>query len=421
MRNTALLKFDEPTPDIPLQGARRRRNVIPMAGRIALRNISLAFYLALKEVIRNRGRFFLVSLVIALITLLVLFIAALGEGLANGNRQYVVNLDAQLIVFLEKSDYVISSSRLEANTARVVRRVDGVAEAGPIYTSSTEIVSLAEPLKVSMLAAEAGHPGMPAIIEGRDFRGGSAREAVIDRNVALRSGITIGDEIQIRSTQGVEDQFFTLEVIGMVDGQSYFFQPTIFVPPVTWENIRPQSDADLNSDTAYPNIIAVKLTDPTKMDVVRARLLQQVSNIEVTDIATTINNIPGYSAQQGTVQTQGFFTLLIGVLVIGGFFQIQVLQKVPQIGVLKAIGSSNGIVGWAAVIQIIAVTAIGVTIGAGLTFLFSLGFPPTIPLVFNGVRSLLAIALLLFIGPLGGMVSIIYAVRIEPLKALRLG
>ena len=36
-------------------------------------------------------------------------------------------------------------------------------------------------------------------------------------------------------------------------------------------------------------------------------------------------------------------------------------------------------------------------------------------------RSLIAIALLLFIGPLGGMVSILYAVRIEPLKALRLG
>ena len=136
---------------------------------------------------------------------------------------------------------------------------------------------------------------------------------------------------------------------------------------------------------------------------------------------TTINNIPGYSAQQGTVQTQGFFTLLIGVLVIGGFFQIQILQKVPQIGVLKAIGSSNGVVGWAAVIQIIVVTAIGVAIGGGMTYLFSLGFPPTIPLVFNGTRSLVAIILLLFIGPLGGMVSIIYAVRIEPLKALRLG
>jgi len=386
-----------------------------------MKNTILAFYLALKEVFRNKGRFLLVSLVIALITLLVLFIAALGEGLANGNRQYVANLDADLIVFLEKSDFQISASRLDTNTIRSVRRVDGVADAGPIYTSSTEIVSLNEPLKVSMLAAEAGHPGMPSLLEGRDFRGGEAKEVVIDNNVALRSNITIGDEIIIRSTQGVDDEFFTLEVVGLVDGQSYFFQPTIFVPAATWEKIRPQSDADLNSNTAYPNIIAVKLTDPSQIEAMKQRLLDSVKNIEVADVPTTINNIPGYSAQQGTVQTQGFFTLLIGVMVIGGFFQIQILQKVPQIGVLKAIGSSNGVVGWSAVIQIIFVTAMGVAIGGGLTYVFSLFLPATIPFVFDGIRSIAAVILLLLIGPLGGMVSIIYAVRIEPLKALRLG
>jgi putative ABC transport system permease protein len=386
-----------------------------------MKNLFLAFYLAFKEILRNRGRFFLVSLVIALITLLVLFIAALGEGLANGNRQYVANLDAQLVVFLEKSNYIISTSRLETNVVRKVRRVGGVADAGPIYTSSTELVSLQEPLKVSLLAAEVDRPGMPVIVDGRAFRSGEARETVIDRNVALRSGIKVGDEIEVRSTQGVDDAFFTLKVVGVVEGQSYFFQPTIFVPVATWEQIRPQPEADLSDGTAYPNIIAVKLADPSQIDVVKARLLEDVSSIEVTDIATAINNIPGYSAQQGTVQTQGFFTLLIGVLVIGGFFQIQIFQKVPQIGVLKAIGSSNGVVGWAAVIQIIAVTAMGVGIGGALTYLFSLGFPPTIPLVFNGTRSLIAIILLLGIGPLGGMVSIVYAVRIEPLKALRLG
>jgi putative ABC transport system permease protein len=386
-----------------------------------MNNTFLAFYLAIKEVIRNRGRFLLVSLVIALITLLVLFIAALGEGLANGNREYISKLNAELIVFLEKSDYNISASRLETNTARTVRRVEGVSDAGPIYTSNTEIVSLVEPLKVSLIGAEAGRPGMPPIIEGRDFRGGEAREVVIDENVALRTNIKVGDEIIIRSTQGVDDELSTLEVVGVVDGQSYFFQPSIFVPPATWEKIRPQSEADLNSDTAYPNIVAVKLTDPSQVEVMKESLTTGINNIEVADIGTTINNIPGYSAQQGTVQTQAFFTLLIGVLVIGGFFQIQILQKVPQIGVLKAIGSSNGVVGWSAVIQIIVVTAIGVAIGGGLTYLFSLVLPPTIPFVFNGIRSISAVILLLLIGPLGGMVSIIYAVRIEPLKALRLG
>ena len=385
-----------------------------------MRTFFLAFYLAIKEILRNKGRFFLVSLVIALITLLVLFIAALGEGLADGNRQYVANLDADLVIFLEKSDYNISSSRLDTNTIRAVRRVDGVADAGEIYTSTSEIVSLDEPLKISMLAAEPGRPGMPPVIEGRPFRGGAANEAVMDRGVALRTDIQIGDEIEIRSTQGTEDEFFYLEVVGLVERQSYFFQPTIFVPAATWEQMRPQPAADLNDTTPYPNIIAVKLEEPSRVELMKELLEAQVTNIEVADIETTINNIPGYSAQQSTVQTQGAFTLLIGILVIGGFFQIQVLQKVPQIGVLKAIGSSNGAVGLAAVIQIVVTTAIGVGIGGGLTYLFSLGFPPTIPLTFNGTRSLLAVIALLLIGPLGGMVSIIYAVRIEPLKALKL-
>src|SRR5512138_8885 len=382
-----------------------------------MKNIFLAFYLALKEVIRNRGRFFLVSLVIALITLLVLFIAALGEGLANGNKEYISNLDAQLIVFLEKSDYIISSSRLESTTVRAIRRADSVDAAGPIYTSVTEIVSSSKPLKVSLLAAEPGEPGMPPLIAGRTYRGGDSREAVIDRNVALRTGIQVGDEIRIRSVQGTDDQFFTLKVVGLTAGQSYLFQPTIFVAPSSWENIRPQSAAELQDDTPYPNIVAVRLKPSVSAQAARAELLSRVQSIEIADIPTTISNIPGYSAQQSTVQTQAVFTLLIGILVIGGFFQIQVLQKVPQIGVLKAIGSSNGVVGWASVIQIIVVTAIGVGIGGGLTYLFSLGFPPTIPLVFIGLRSIPAIFALLLIGPMGGLVSVIYAVRIEPLKA----
>jgi putative ABC transport system permease protein len=385
-----------------------------------MRAFLLSFYLAFKEIWRNRGRFFLVSLVIALITLLVLFIAALGEGLANGNREYISNLDAQLIVFRDKSDYIISASQLEPITVRAVRRVEGIDAAGPIYTSTTEIQHPGQPLKVSLLAAEPDQPGMPPVIQGRAFRGGDSREVVVDKNAASRGGIAVGDEIRVRSVQGTDDQFFNLRVVGIADGQSYLFQPSIFVAPSTWEHIRPQSEADLKDDTPRPNIVAVRVKAGVPLDVVRARIATQVDGIETADIPTTIANIPGYSAQQATVQTQAFFTLLIGILVIGGFFQIQVLQKVPQIGVLKAIGSSNGVVGAAAVIQIIVVTAIGVGIGAGLTFLFSLAFPPNIPLVFNGTRSVLAVLALLLIGPMGGLVSVIYAVRIEPLKALRL-
>ena len=196
--------------------------------------------------------------------------------------------------------------------------------------------------------------------------------------------------------------------------------PTIFVPPSTWERVRPKSGAEANKTIPDINVIAVRLQEPMSTAVMREIITKTVSNVQAADIETTIQNIPGYSAQQGTVQTQAVFTLLIGVLVIGGFFQIQILQKVPQIGVLKAIGSSNGLVGGAAVLQIMIVTALGVGLGGLFTYVFSLFFPPTIPLVFNGQASAAAIAALLIIGPVGGMVSVIYAVRIEPLKALRL-
>jgi len=66
------------------------------------------------------------------------------------------------------------------------------------------------------------------------------------------------------------------------------------------------------------------------------------------------------------------------------------------------------------------VTTIGVAIGGAGTLLLSLFFPPTIPIVFNGKATLLAILALLAIGPVGGLVSVSYAARIEPLKALGL-
>jgi putative ABC transport system permease protein len=381
---------------------------------------SFPFYLAIKELWHNRGRFILLSLVISLITLLVLFIAALGEGLANGNREYIANLDATLIIYREKSDYIIGASQLDAATLRAVRRVVGQRNAGPIYVSTTDVISAVEPIKVSLLAADPGYPGMPLLLSGRHFRPGTADEVVVDRRLASRASLRIGDTIRIRSTQGPKDRFSDLRVVGTVGGQSYLFQPSILVSPSTWEKVRPQTEADSRDPTPYPNVIAVRLAQTQSLTVARRDLVSAVARIEAADLETAINSIPGYAAQQTTIQTQGFFTLLIGVLVIGGFFQIQVLQKVPQIGVLKAIGSSNFAVGAAAVIQIVIITILGVLTGTAVTFLFSQGFPPTIPIVFNGLSVAYSIGALVLIGPVGGLVSVVYAVRIEPLRALRL-
>ena len=230
----------------------------------------------------------------------------------------------------------------------------------------------------------------------------------------------LGDDLIIRVTQGTQDEFYKLRIVGITDGQQYSLQPSIFVPFYTWDRIRPKSEAEVNSSNPVANVILVKLNDPQMVGEVGRRITSQVNNVETATLKEAIQALPGYSAQQSTLNTQGGFTLFIGILVIGGFFQIQILQKVAQIGVLKAIGAANPVVAAAAVIQIVVITVIGVLIGGLLTFLFSLTFPPTVPIVFNGTTSSIALIALLLIGPLGGLVSIRYAVKIEPLKALGL-
>lgn len=383
---------------------------------------SIASYLAVKEVWRNRGRFLLVSLVIALITLLVLFIAALGEGLGNGNREYISKLDGELIVYQAKSDFLIAASRLDRNRLNSVRRVSGVADAAMLGTANGNLILSgdAEPLKVALLGVEPGRIGEPGVAEGRQLSTDLADEVIIDSNTAFRTDLKVGDAVTIRVTQGTKDEFFTLQVVGISDGQQYALQPAVFVPFYTWDRIRPKSEAEVNLSNPIANVVLVKLEDPETAAQVQQRINSQVNNVEAATLKQAIQALPGYSAQQSTLNTQGGFTLFIGILVIGGFFQIQILQKVAQIGVLKAIGASNPVVAWASVIQITVVTIIGVAIGGLLALLFSLTFPPTVPIVFNGTTSALALVALLLIGPLGGLVSIRYAVRIEPLKALGL-
>jgi putative ABC transport system permease protein len=384
----------------------------------------MSLYLAFKEIWRSKGRFFLFSLVIALITTLVLFIAALAGGLASANKEYIEKIDAELLVFQENVDLLTTSSRIGRSRLNDIRRVDGVEAIGPIGFSSASIVNreTGEALDISLIGVEPGKPGDVPALEGRGLRSKRTYETVIDKNVVIQTGLQVGDEFTLKTIQGTEEEYFDLKVIGITDKRQYFFQPSITVPFLTWDKIRPQAvngegpaEAEL-----VANIVAVKLENPAELEAMSQRLVSQVDGIEVADIETAIQAIPGYSAQQSTLNTQRGFTLFIGVLVLGGFFQIQTLQKVPQIGMLKAIGAANATVAAATLLQIILVTIFGVLLGAISTLGLSAAMPAGIPIIFTGNTIIAAIVSLLLIGPAGGLVSIRLATKVEPLTAIGL-
>lgn len=380
----------------------------------------MAAYLGLKEVWRSRGRFFLFSLVIALIAILVLFTAGLGEGLASANKEYLEKLDAQLLTFQSDTGFSTIESRIEYPEFRRIRRVEGVTDAGPIAFSNVKLVfgNGAEPLDVSFIGVEPGRPGAPEAVVGETLRSKGARVVVIERRVAEEAAVGVGDSITIRATQGTEDELYELRVIGITDGQQYFFRPSIFVTLPVWDRYRPKADPAAYSPQPVVNVIAVRAEDPAALEGIPARISATVDEVETTDIRTAYESAPGYSAQQSTLNTIRGFTFLIGALVIGGFFQIQTLQKIPQIGMLKAIGTPNPIVAAASILQIVLVTVFGVLLGAVVTIVLTAGLPSGVPVLFTGTSILVAIVSLLLIGPIGGMVSIRNALKVEPLSAL---
>jgi len=384
--------------------------------------MSTGVHLALKEIWRNRGRFLLFSMVVALITVLVLFIAALGEGLGSGNREYIEKLDADLIAYQDTARLSIPASRVDCTTRRAIRAVEGVRDVGPIGFSSASIpMGDREPQDVSLIGVEPGKPGEPPVVRGAGLLRSSANEVIIDRTVARMTRLRVGDQLVIRTTQGNEYEFYTLQVVGITDSRKYSIRPSVFVPIVTWDKIRPKAAVGPGEDDPACNVIAVQLEDPAQIDPMRQLLQARVSRIEAVDRQTAYESTPGYTEQQSTLATQNAFAILIGVLVIGGFFQIQTLQKVPQIGMLKAIGTPNSTVAIAAIIQIIAVTLVGIAIGGLAAWGLSLGLPPNIPIIFELRSGVTALVSLLLTGPIGGLVSIRYSLRVEPLTALGLG
>ena len=395
--------------------------------------VRLAAWLAIQEMRRNVGRFVSVSAVIALITVLILFLSGLGEGLALGNRQYVSGVDGDLLVYQRTADLQISASQFDRSAVASIRRVDGVAAVGAIAFSSTVVEPLdrgrGDPpsadadagLRVSLIGVEPGRPGAPKVLRGSGFTSSSGNEVVLGRLAALRSGAEVGDVVTVRSTQGAVDERYDLRVVGVTSGQQYQIAPSILVPLVTYDRVRPKAEPGVDVRSLLFNVVAVRGADGVDAGTLAERIEREARSVRAVDLRTAYENIPGYEAQQSTVETQTGFTLVIGVLVVGGFFQIQTLQKLGQIGMLKAIGASNALVATATVLQIVFTNLIGVALGALGTAALAASFPVTVPIVFQPGNVGLAVGGLLIIGPLGGLVALRAALTVEPLTALGLG
>lgn len=378
--------------------------------------------LAIREMMRGKQRFIGVVLIVALIAILVLFEVAMAEGLTLSSSQYIASMDAELVVFRDTAKASIPASKLGNSQLNDIERMDGVAAVGPIGFSTALVLlnrsGKGENLEVSLIGVEPGKPGAPTVFAGQELADYRANEVILDQNVLDQVYIPIGSTLSIEVVQGVDEEVYPLTVVGYTTGKKYNL-PSVFVPLRVWNKVKPQERRSGGSEIVF-NVAAVKLVNPETWSQMADNLKSQINHIEATDLVTAYESLPGYRDMQDVMLILQSFVILVAILVIGGFFQIQALQKVAQIGMLKAIGASNRLIVTTLLTQVMLTTLVGMALGSVVVLGFTASLPPTIPIVFNGPKVITGLVILLLMGPLASIVAIRTLLKVEPLKALGL-
>jgi len=247
---------------------------------------------------------------------------------------------------------------------------------------------------------------------------------IVGRNTAERFHLKIGDKIPIVSPIWMQ-KTWEFDIVGIFDGAkkgtdttSLFFRYDYFEEArkaqnwgsgqVGWYTIRVQNPAQAGAvaqavDQEFENSPAETKTEP------EGAFAQGFAN-QIGNIALIVTGILGAV----------FFTIL---LVTGSTMSQAVRERIGELGVLKAIGFTNGQVLGLVLAESCLLTVLGGGLGLGLAWVLTSRGDPTggmLPLFFFPVRDLLlGLGLSLVLGLVTGILPAQQAMRLKVAEALR--
>lgn len=357
-------------------------------------------FVASRDLRRGFRRFVLLGVVVALVALLSTVLSGLATGLVTDGISGLRALPAERLAFEPGAKATFSRSTLDDADLKAFTSLDGV-EATPLGASFVNAASTdgAPSLDLALFgvapdsflvtrpdarAAMAGKPGLVLASELED------------------QGVKVGDRYRLGGSD-VE-----LPVLGFTFAGTYGHAPIAFVSLPTWQQIQ-------YGDRAEGRFSAVALRgDPTAIE--RAA---KAADLEVLTKTAAYAGSPGYSAETTTMTLIRTFLLVISALVVGAFFTVLTVQRTRQIGLLKAMGASNGYIARDSVGQmtvlVAAATAVGVLVGVGVVAALSGGDAP----VELSPRSIATVAVSLVVsGVVGSLAAIRRITQVEPAIAL---
>ncbi|MFP4514293.1 MAG: FtsX-like permease family protein [Acidimicrobiales bacterium] len=312
--------------------------------------------LALREIRRAKLRFGLLSGAVGLLVFLILFQQTLLGTLVGYFTGALEHQSGEVVVYNEEARRNLAGSRVTEEQIDAIAAVDGVAEVGPLGQGTFTVVAGGEETDAAIWGYELGGPGEPTrLVEGRLPESGF--EAVASA-VDASSGFDIGDEVSVAGGA------VTITVVGLAADSRFSVQPVMFVDYPTWEAAARAVNPD--APTLVPSAALIHLADGADAVAVAERITAEVSGVEALDRGTAVDSLPGVSAVSQSFGLILLLSFVVVTLVVGFFFLIITVQKLPALGLLKALGYSTASLVRSVVAQVVMVAVLGIALGAAM-------------------------------------------------------
>jgi len=247
---------------------------------------------------------------------------------------------------------------------------------------------------------------------------------IVGRNTANRFQLKLGDKIPIRSPIWL-NKTWEFDIVGIFDGEKKGTDTTaLFFRYDYFDEVR----QGMNWGKGLVGWYTIRVQDPAKAAEV-ARLVDQEFENSPAETKTEPEGAfaQGFANQIGNIAfiVAGilgavFFTIL---LVTGSTMSQAVRERIGELGVLKAIGFTNGQVVTLVLAESCLLTVLGGVLGLGLAMLLTAGGDPTggmLPLFFLPTRDvILGLGISLVLGLVTGIFPARQATGLRVADALR--
>lgn len=332
-----------------------------------------------KELVRMKGRFSWMTIVTMLIVLLILMITGLADGLAYDNGAAVRNLPVEQFALSKDAEGQLTRSFLKADETPNGAEALGVQNMVLEKKNGTkdDVTVFALPQTTNY-----GPKQLRSLAKG---------EVLVDAAYAEQRGTRVGETITDFRTKE------TFRIAGTVTDGRYSHAPVLWMTDESWQAW--QSKMGTSYVSAY---IGQSLqTDQA-----------------VFSKQAVVENVPGYASEQNSFQMMRVALVVIGALILTAFFYILTMQKMKQLGVLKAIGIRTRTMGASLLVQVIILTSLAFGVSVAITYLTSRFLPSDLPFRFEWSTSLMYGGILLVTAILGALVPLRMVKKLEAADAM---